>query len=505
MGKIERNPTAAARESYDLIIIGGGIYGAMLSLEASRRRLRSLLIERDDFGGATSYNHLHIIHGGLRYLQSFDFYRFHESVDERKWFLKNFPYLVHPLPCLMPLYGKGLHRPSILRIAMVFNDLLSSNRNQGISRGKQIPNGSIIKAEAARRIFPDIDIQGLRGGAVWYDALIPDSQRILMEILRKSCAHGTTAINYTEATKLLTTDKGVAGVIALDHETGISYEFKGEIVINAAGPWCRDLSALFDRDVPFLFKHSIAWNILFERKALSEYALAITPKNPGAQTYFLIPWKGALLAGTGHAPYSFHEKKPVPPEETLLKFLDDLNIAIPGLDLSANDILHIYSGYLPVKEEGGTALTKREAIYNHGVNGGPKGLYTVSGIKFTTSRIVAAKMLNMIFHDIEGDMISDDIFFPNTVGRREKSGLFDFEWYPKTDDSSWKKDIARIIDEESVIHLDDLILRRTNLGDNPVRAMKIVPLICDLFKWDSSRTQEEVRRLKTQYNQNKFS
>ena len=97
MSAIERNPATAALSKYDLIIIGGGIYGAMLSVEAGLRNLRSLLLERDDFGGATSYNSLRIIHGGFRYLQSLDLQRFYESVGERRWFLQTFPDLIQPL------------------------------------------------------------------------------------------------------------------------------------------------------------------------------------------------------------------------------------------------------------------------------------------------------------------------------------------------------------------------------------------------------------------------
>src|SRR3970040_1750222 len=113
MGKLIRQPEAASKEKYDLIIVGGGIYGAALSYMASLYGLESLLLERDDFGGATSYNSLRILHGGLRYLQKLDLHRFWESVRERNWFFRNFAGLVEPLPCLIPLYNRGLYRKSI--------------------------------------------------------------------------------------------------------------------------------------------------------------------------------------------------------------------------------------------------------------------------------------------------------------------------------------------------------------------------------------------------------
>src|SRR5512137_1904921 len=106
MSAIFRDSAAAASEKYDVIIVGGGIYGVMLALEAGKRRQRALLLEQEDFGGATSLNHLRTIHGGLRYLQSLDLPRCLESIRERRWFLANFPALVQVLPCLMPLYGR---------------------------------------------------------------------------------------------------------------------------------------------------------------------------------------------------------------------------------------------------------------------------------------------------------------------------------------------------------------------------------------------------------------
>lgn len=115
---IRRDPAAAAQESYDLIVIGGGIYGIALALESSRRGWRPLLLERGDFGGETSLNSLGIVHGGLRYLQSLDIIRFRESVAERRWFLAHFPDLVEPLKCLMPLYGGGLRRRSVIAAAL---------------------------------------------------------------------------------------------------------------------------------------------------------------------------------------------------------------------------------------------------------------------------------------------------------------------------------------------------------------------------------------------------
>ena len=491
MARISRNPANVARESYDLIIIGGGIYGAMLSLEASQRGLRPLLLERGDFGEHTSLNSLRIIHGGFRYLQSLDLHRFRESVRERKWFLKTFPDFIRSLPCLMPLYGNGLRRPFILAVALRINDFLSRRRNKGVCSDRHIPCGQVIDVDGTRAVFPTVDPQGLKGGAIWYDACVPDSQRLLITVLRWACELGATALNYVEAFQLMKHKENVVGVMAIDRESGESHEYRANVVVNSCGPWCRDIAASFDRDRPILFKGSLMWNVLLDRDAVSDHAVAVTPKKAGGQTYFLVPWKGKLFAGTGHVPWvKGTAVQPMPSTDQLREFLKDLNLAVPGLGLSMKDIIRVFSGLLPVTEEYGTKLVVREVILDHSDHDGPHGLFSVSGVKFTTSRLVAEKTLNCIFP--ENKKPKSSLPPMSAISQR---GIFDFHWRPIDEDTVWKEDLRTLIAEESVLHLDDLILRRTTLGDNPPRAIKVTPFICDLFDWDETRRLQEIKRM----------
>ncbi len=495
MGGIIRQPRATSKETYDLIIIGGGIYGAMLSLESSLRGLRSLLLERDDFGEYTSFNSLRVIHGGLRYLQSFDLHRFRESISERRWFLQTFPYLVKPLPCLMPLYGEGLRRPFILRIALWGNNLLSIKRNRGVSPDHYLPSGKVIDATQTKEFFSHVDPQGLQGGAVWYDAIMPDSQRLLIDILRWSCECGATALNYVEANRLLQNKKNVSGVEAIDRESGSSHEYKAKVVVNAAGPWCRKLARHFDRDKPSLFQSSIGWNVLLNRKALSDHAVAVVPKKPGAQTYFLIPWKGMLMAGTGQAPWFGGHENPMPSNELLDEFLGNLNLAVPKLEASQDEIIRVFAGLLPATEFGSATFANREVIFDHQARGGPRGFYSISGVKFTTARLVAEKTLNQIFPERkkEKDVITGN-FRPLSDGQ-DKRGIFDFDCNRSGFEASWKDSLKMLIKEESVHHLDDLTLRRTNLWENPSRSLEVATLLCELFDWDDYRCRGELKRL----------
>lgn len=502
MARIVRDPGGAVHADYDLIIIGGGIYGAMLSLESSMLGLKSLLLERDDLGEHTSYNSLRIIHGGLRYLQTLDLHRFRESVQERRWFLKTFPGLVKPLPCLMPLYGCGLKRPSIFKWALLINNFLSRKRNEDVPLEQHLGDGGVIPAKKILQLFPEVDQKGLLGGAVWYDACMPDSQRILMQIFLWACDAGATLLNYTEAITLMTEGNKVTGVRARDQETGDEYQYKAAVVINAAGPWCRKIATMFHRDEPSLFRPSLAFNVLLDRAALSSHALAVAPKKPGSRTYFLVPWKGRIMAGTGHEQRKTVSRYPKPTDEYLQAFISDLNMAIPDFNLTEKDIIHIYAGLLPVTEEGGTTLSVREVIFDHSQDGGPEGLYTVSGVKFTTSKLVARKTLQLIFPNLNNLINENTNFYYSNDNIERKESVFDSTWLPKDEDVEWKRQLTTLINNESVLHLDDLLIRRTSLADNLDRVENILPALSSLFNWEETRWQKEQERFDTKLTRN---
>ena len=491
MTTISRNPEIAESEHYDIIIIGGGIYGTMLLLEAAQQNQRALLLEKQDFGAETSYNSLRIIHGGLRYLQTLDLVRFRESVAERQWFLRTFPELVKPMPCLMPLYNQGIKRPAVLKAALLLNDLLTTQRNKNVPASNAINNGCILNATETRQLFPGVINNGLTGAAVWYDAHAPDTQRIIMETLHWACNLGAQAFNYVEVTDILKSGNTVNGVRASDKETGKTYEYRCNTIINATGPNSRNFSERFDRDIPELYRPSLAWNIRFNCPSPSSHALALTPDRPGALTYFLHPWKGRLFAGMGHVPYKGQiSSPPVLGEKLIESFIDDMNMMMPDANLSMDNVEHVYAGYLPVTREGGTNLTKRAVIYDHGSKGGPKGLYSISGIKFTTSRKEAERILRYIL----GKVNFNRKHRPNQT-LTSTITCAEYDWMPQVEDTSWINDLKALIKNESVLHIDDLIYRRTSIGDNPVRVRALAEKIANLFDWDDQRKQHELSYL----------
>jgi glycerol-3-phosphate dehydrogenase len=484
---INRNPENFSKKKYDLIVVGGGIYGVMLLLEASRRNLSALLLEQNDFGSQTSLNHLRTLHGGLRYLQSLDFWRFKESVAERKWFLQYFPQFVKVMPCLMPLYKRGLQRKSIFRIAFLINDILSFSRNRGVLPSRHIPKCKIIKPEEVKKLFPLVKSDGLESGAIWYDASVEEYQRLFMKLLKLSIVKGSSVLNYMQAEDLLLQNGLVSGVRAVDTETGSQYEFNAPLVINATGPWSRDTAAFFDQDFPRLFKKRLLGrNILFDREALSTHSLGLSIDKKMSQTYFFHPWKNRLLIGTGEMIVEKNRKECQISTAEMEKIIKNINEIVPGIKLSEKDVLRAYTGILPATEK--EILAKREILIDHSRKNGPKGLFSISGVKFTTSRLVADKTLQQLFPDLA------KISYRHFIKPQKEEIRFEYNWHPRHNgDLNVLKDIVK---NESVIHLSDLILRRTSLGDNPERAIAILPKLKKMFSWDNKKWDQEVANLR---------
>lgn len=393
---IQRNPAAASGRRHDLAIIGGGIHGAQLALAASQCGLKVLLLEAADFGSGASGNSLRILHGGLRYLQTADLPRFMESVAERRWHAMAFPELVEPLSCLMPLYAQGLKRRSVMRVALKVNDFLSRHRNDALEERLRLPDSGTLDVAETARLFPLVRQAGLEGSALWYDYFMRSSERILIETLRRACALGADVLNYTRVVAVHANAGRVVGLVAEDQLSGERFEFLAERVCNCTGSSARTLTDTIDREFPELFMPSLAFNVLFECEPLASSALGVAAPEAGAPVYFLCPAPSGIWAGTEHVARPEGCADSVVRESEVAEFMQRINRAIPSLNLTLNNARHVCSGQLPVKKAQSVELTGREVIIDHGHRGGLKGLYSATGIKFTTARKVAGKTLECI-------------------------------------------------------------------------------------------------------------
>ncbi len=479
MPDLTRNPRAAEGREYDVIVVGGGVYGITLTLEAARRGYRALLVERHDFNAGTSWNALRIVHGGLRYLQSMDLRRFFESVGERRWFLRHFPDLVGVLPCLMPLYNRGLKRRSTFGTALRLNDLLSWRRNAGVRADRHLPHGHLIDSTATHDLFQRVDPSGLCGAGRWYDGVMLNHQRLMIEILRWATNAGAIALNYVRAETVNTHGGRASGIEATDTVTGDTQTFNAPVVVNAAGPRCAAFAEHTDRAHTELFRPSVAFNLLIDHEPLSSCAVAVEPKQDDARTYFVLPWTvdgtPRILAGTFHAPWPQDAPldDPQPSDAQINTFLDDLNAAVPGLTLDRSHVLRVYCGLLPAEEPGTEHTAHRPVWIDHGRADGPVGLFSVSGVKYTTARLVAEQTLRRVF----GRKLRD---YREAAARPEAESALDFADYrPNLDRPDELRRVARL---ESVVYLDDMIHRRTDWGADPRVAAEAADALRDVLE-----------------------
>lgn len=476
VGVISRDPGAAASTTHDLIVIGGGVYGVAIAHRATRLGLRALLLERDDFGGATTGNSLRILHGGIRALQTLDLGCFRDMFISQGWFLRHFPEHVVELECLMPLYGRGLRRPVAFRAALALDQLLRRAYALG-RRSSDLPRGKVLDVGETSRRFPLVQSLGLQGGGIWYDALMRHPQRVVIDWLRWACAGGATALNRVAAQQLLLEHGRVAGVLAHDVVAGTSLAFRASTVINCAGPWSEGLGRAFDPKTPARFRPTLAFNLLLDRPPIAHCAVAVATPSGSRRTYFIVPWGDQTLVGTYHDHWSGPPHRPGPSIEQIEQMLRELNAAVPGWDLQPDSVLRVCSGLLPgTSRAANEGLETNEMIHDHGRTGGPSGLFTVAGVKFTTAPLVAARVLRAAGFRSRGSVA--DVPRPPARPIPAPASFRRALATAPAEAADW---IRRIVAEEAVLSVEDLLLRRTDWGFDPRGERELERLIRPLL------------------------
>jgi len=387
--------------TFDILVIGGGVYGLIVASDAAQRGLSVALVEREDFGSGTSFNHLRTIHGGLRYLQSFDIGRARESIRERRTLARIAPHTVKPLPFALPLYRSALRGKTVMRVGLLLDRIVSAGRNAGVPETHRLPGGRVYGRSTAVQRFPGLKRQGLTGAAVWYDYVTTEPDRLTFSWALAAQGNGAVLANHVEATQLVKEGSRIAGIRARDLLDGGTLEISARITVNATGGAVdRLLKPLgLSSGVPMLK----AMNLVTRRDAGEE---ALGGRSASGRNLFMVPWRERALFGTWESDKTCDPGDCRISEQDLAVFIGDLNQSFPNLDLTLADITLVHQGVVPAVVRGDrVALEGRDQIRDH-ASQGTEGLVSVPGTKYTTARAVAERVTDLLLRKLQHDPVA---------------------------------------------------------------------------------------------------
>ena len=371
------------RTPYDLLVIGGGANGAGIALDAARRGLEVVLLERGDFGCGTSSRSSKLIHGGIRYLALAQFGLVKEALYERALLLRNAAGLVKPLPFVIPAGS----RAELYKFAagLKLYDSLAGERRLARSR--------LLSANEARHLVPQLGLASLAGAVLYTDAQFDDA-RLLFAILQSAAGCGATLLNHMEVTALEKNARGrLRGVTAHDTVHDRSLHFEARVIVNASGVHGDALRRLAEPSLRAEVLPSQGAHVVIPRAfQTSDHALVL-PRTPDGRLMFAMPWHGQVLLGTTDTVLGQLEDPPVPQAQEI-----DMILAVAGRFLTRtprrSDVLSSFAGVRPLAATPGSGRSSKVSR-EHAITVDASGLVSVSGGKWTTYRRVAEQCVDV--------------------------------------------------------------------------------------------------------------
>ncbi|MBP1633793.1 MAG: glycerol-3-phosphate dehydrogenase [Acidobacteria bacterium] len=535
---MQRDLDRLAGESFDVLVVGGGIHGLAAAYDAAQRGFSVALVERGDFGSGASFNHLKTVHGGLRYLQTGDLKRMRESILERRTLARIAPHLLTRLPFLMPTYLKPTRSRLAMWVAFRVDAVIGSDRNDGVTPRLHLPAGRILSKDECLRAFPDVRRQGLTGGALWHDLQMRNADRLTLAFALAADAAGACLANHAEALAPILLDGRAVGARVRDHASGAEIDVRARITLNAAGAATGRLMAALGRQEAFpLIK---AMNLV-TRRSFDGPALASSTRD--GRMLFIVPWEGRAVVGTSHAP------KPCGPDETqvtaeeLRWFVGQVNEAFPAMRLGPEDVTLVHRGIVPAarSRKGEWGLEGHFRLRDH-AHDGVEGAVSLVAVKYTTARGVAEAAVDLVARKLGRRVPSRTAQVPlpggeiadldalRVMARRDAAGLVDDEAATQLADTYGSAypallrmvreapsagarlapdlpviaaQVLHAVRDEMTITLTDLVTRRLPLGaaghPGAEAARACAVLMAREIGWDAARVERELGALAAFY------
>ena len=385
-----------ANETFDLLIVGGGITGACVARDAARRGLKVALVEKNDFAGATSAHNSKLVHGGLRYLRNFELGLVRESLKERRIWQRIAPHLVHPLPFLVPLYGGGWKARATLSAGLTLYDVLSFDKAWLDDPDQQLHNHAWLGRDKALAQEPVLDGPGFEGAFRYHDAQMYAPERLALECLLDADDAGAALANYVAAETLLLRNGRAEGCTVRDVFGAAAFDVRAKATLVAAGPWA-DLFLEGALSKPASHK-------LLRSKGIHVLVPAMTRGNAltvaaGGGHFFVLPWHGHTLLGTTDTAFQGSPDAIGVSSGDIDAFFAFVNENLPGAGLTRGKVEHFYAGLRPLVDDGSGdtyGASRRAELVDHGEADGVERLFSAIGGKWTTSRELAQDIVDRI-------------------------------------------------------------------------------------------------------------
>lgn len=503
-------------ETFDLLVIGGGITGVGIALDAAGRGLKVALVEKQDFAAGTSSRSTKLIHGGLRYLKQLEFGLVREVGQERKTVYHNAPHLVIPERMLLPITKDGSFGKTSASFGIYTYDWLA-----GVKRSER---RSVLSRTSALKLEPLLKKDGLEAGIMYWEYRSDDA-RLVIEVAKTAAADGAILLNYCQCTDFLYENDHVSGIEANDLISGHSIQIKAKRTINAAGPWVDKIRGK-DSDVKGKRLHlTKGIHLVFDHERLPLKQAVYFDVSDG-RMIFAIPRDGCTYVGTTDTTYTDKLERPAVSQSDVNYILAATNEAFDIEPLTQDDIRSSWAGLRPLIHEDGKSpseLSRKDEIFIS-----DKGLISIAGGKLTGYRKMAERTVDLALRQLEAqegrsfllsrsssrklsggsyhsfnafkdelgatELTDDELSsLYHKYGDNAKNIVGSIDW--KTTDRTWTILIAELnyaVENEMVAELSDFLIRRTGrlyfekrIADH--YAEKLNDELADLLGWTEAQ------------------
>lgn len=522
-----------ASQEWDILVIGGGITGAGIALDASLRGLHVGLVEKADFGSGTSSRSTKLIHGGLRYLKRGELKLVQEVGRERAILHANAPHLVIPVPMLLPIYKGGSYGYWVSSMGLYIYDWLAGVKRK--EHRKMLNQREVIKRE------PLLKKDGLKGGGLYYEYRTDDA-RLTLDIMKTAVQYGTKAVNYVEVTQFLYRAEQVIGIRVKDWLTGHVTDLYARKIVNAAGPWVDGIRKLDDSLRGKRLKLTKGVHLVVDHSKLP-IQQSIYFDTPDGRMVFVIPRGKITYIGTTDTSYNSLVDQPRTTKQDRDYLIHAVNAMFPEVNLSPHDIQSHWAGLRPliyIEGKNPSELSRKDEIFISN-----SGLITIAGGKLTGFRKMAEKIVDLVVNQIQSSVgrslascSTDKIVISGgeRMNKNWKEGLIQrgqnrgineltvrewielygtnileiYERYdriPKhTSERSLLAQLQYSIEEEMTVNAVDFLKLRTgwtyfHLSQAETKAECVLQLMADLLKWNTDEKHSQKKAVEQLFKQ----